>query len=281
MRKQLFFFGLFTLAACGQNTQQTSDTSALVSQQQANKAFAIVKGVDYLPFTYIVDGCYARSLYMSLELAAEGIPSSAHYVFGYLQPTQSVTWSYHVAPLLQVAKTSQEPWILDPAFESRPLTRTQWLAENFAESEDELAVTARSTWTQIRAGSAYFDESGRVSEYDTDESLAYTPVKASDGSIVSLKARPIDPSVLIPTFADMPTFLSTDIHSACTVMHTYIKNEDLDVAERAAKTKRLLASTTRLVKAMDDVNKLTRDGVTGSWTTAGSACKTAMEGFYR
>jgi hypothetical protein len=79
----------------------------------------------------------------------------------------------------------------------------------------------------------------------------------------------------------MPTFLSTDIHSACTVMHNYIKNEDLDVAARAAKTKRLLASTTRLIKAMDGVNMLTRDGVTGSWTTAGSACKTAMEGYYR
>jgi hypothetical protein len=167
MRKQLFFFSLLTATACGQNTLQTSDTSALVSQQQASEAFGIVKAIDYLPFTYIVDGCYARSLYMSLELAAEGIPSSAHYVFGELQPTEAVSWNYHVAPLLQLKGTSQEPWILDPAFESKPLTRTQWLNENFAESKVSLSLTASRTWTQIRAGSAYFDQSGRVSEYDS------------------------------------------------------------------------------------------------------------------
>jgi hypothetical protein len=32
-----------------------------------------VKSIDYLPFRYKADGCTARALYMSTELAAEGI----------------------------------------------------------------------------------------------------------------------------------------------------------------------------------------------------------------
>lgn len=281
MRKQLFFFSLLTATACGQNTLQTSDISALVSQQQASEAFGIVKALDYLPFNYIVDGCYARSLYMSLELAAEGIPSSAHYVFGYLQPTESVTWSYHVAPLLQLKNSSQEPWVLDPAFEKEPLTRTEWINKNFAESSASLKSTASSTWTQIRAGSAYFDESGRVSEFDTEETLAFSPVKDSFGNVTSLRVKPINPSVLVPDFADFPSFLSTDIHSACTIMYSYIGREmTTSTSTKASKRNRLLSSTTRLIKAMSDLGKLESNGVSSYGDTASEKCTAAMAGYY-
>ncbi|HYX35298.1 MAG TPA: protein-glutamine glutaminase family protein [Oligoflexus sp.] len=278
MRKQLLFFSLLTLTACGQQTQQTSDTSALVSQQQAAQAFSIVKAIDYIPFTFIEDGCYARSLYMSLELAAKGIPSSAHYVTGYLQPTSRVTWSYHVAPLLQLRNSSQEPWVLDPAFEEEPLTRSQWLKKNFAASKNSLVATAASTKTYLRAGSAYFDTSGRVSEFDTEETLAFTPMKDSSGTVVSLNPKPINPSVLIPEFADMPSFLSSDIHSACTVMYDYILRENVD--DEDEKVERLLSSTTRLIKSMYSLKKLTRDGVSSYWGTAAKSCTSAMTGYY-
>ncbi len=281
MRKQLFFFSLLALASCGQNRQQTSDTSALVSQLQADEAFQIVQAIDYLPFTYIVDGCYARSLYMSLELAAEGIPSSAHYVFGYLQPTETVSWSYHVAPLLQLKNSSQEPWVLDPAFEKEPLTRSQWISKNFAQSSASLSSTAANTWTQIRAGSAYFDESGRVAEYDTEETLIFTPVKNSVGTVTSLKVKPIDPSVLVPDFADFPSFLSTDIHSACTTMYNYIGRESsLSPTSKASKRNRLLSSTTRLIKTMSSIGKLESDGVSSYGDTASEKCTAAMAGYY-
>ncbi len=98
------FFG-----ACGQNQSgENSQSKALVTIDQAKQAFKIVADINYIPFTYIVDGCYARALYMSMELAAQKIPSSAYYIFGYLQPTDSVSWSYHVAPALQVEDGEDE-----------------------------------------------------------------------------------------------------------------------------------------------------------------------------
>jgi hypothetical protein len=284
MRKQLFFFSLLALTACGPNAQQSSDTSALVSQGQANQAFAIVENIDYLPFTYIEDGCYARSLYMSLELAAQEIPSSAHYVFGALQPTPAVVWSYHVAPMLQVKNSTQEPWVLDPAFEVEPLTRTEWLNKNFAaksKSSITLQDIASYTKTRVRAGSAYFEEYGRTDPYDTPETRAFDARKDSSGRVIGLTPRPINPTAMIPEFEEMPTFLASDIHSACTVMYSYIQREELQTSsERAAKTQRLLASTTRLVKAMSGLKKLTRDGVSGTWSMSAKACKDAMTGYH-
>lgn len=300
MRKQLFFFSLFTLAACGQNSTQTSESKALVSQQQAAEAFAIVKDIDYLPFTYIVDGCYARSLYMSLELAAEKIPSSAHYVLGYLQPTQAVTWSYHVAPLLQLKDSTQEPWIIDPAFETGPLTRTKWIEKNFAASDEELGSRADNTTTLIRAGSAYFDVNRRATRYETKETSLFTVATDSWGDVVKLTPRPIEKAKLVSDFAAMPSFLSNEIHSACTVMHKYIDAEypkaAVDASQKSlrdAKIARLLASTTRLVQAMDEVGKLSRTGLSGSDGNPyyrdevltkryhAQDCANAMYGYYR
>jgi hypothetical protein len=280
MRKQFFFFSLLTLTACGPQTQQTSDTSALVSQQQANQAFSIVKEIDYLPFTFIEDGCYARSLYMSLELAAQGVPSSALYVYGALRPTETLYWSYHVAPMLQVNDSAQEPWVLDPAFEVEPLTRTQWLNRNFAassKSQLQLNNIALYTMTRVRAGSAYFEESGRTDPYDTPRTRVFDAATDSSGAVVGLIPRPIDKSVLIPNFEEMPTFTSRDIHSACTVMYSYILREKLE--DPKTKIDKLLASTTRLVAAIDRRDKLTRNGVVSYWGDEAAKCSMAMSGY--
>jgi hypothetical protein len=278
MHTGLIFFTLMTLVACGQHTQETSDTRALVSQKQAAEAFDIIQEIDYLPFTYIEDGCYARSLYMSLELAAVGIPSSAQYVYGALQPTLSVAWSYHVAPLLQLKNSGREPWVLDPAFEIEPLTRTQWIHANFAKSSTSSYYwIARDTITRIRAGSAYFEETGRTDPYDTEASKLFDPRTDSSGAVVGVIPRPIDTAALIPDFEAMPTFLSSDVHSACTVMYDYIQVEK--VSDQSRKISRLLSSTTRLVKAVSSLNKLTRDRVYGFGNKATRECATAMAGY--
>src|SRR5690348_6562813 len=56
-----------------------SDVRAYVSQDVANQAYEIIKGMDYIPWTVARDGCYARALYMAMELAAQDIPSSNIY----------------------------------------------------------------------------------------------------------------------------------------------------------------------------------------------------------
>lgn len=226
-------------AACGSNKgTQDSSSKALVTAAQADAAFDIVKAIDYIPFTYIVDGCYARSLYMSMELAAEKIPSSAFYMFGYLQPTNEVSWSYHVAPLLKLR--GQEAWVLDPAFEAEPLTMTEWKAKNNPQSEFE---------HDLKAGSAYFDPTGRTSEFTMNN--------------------------MIQNFEEMPTFLTSDIASACTVMYNYLPLQDQPAALSKEQRTKLLSRTAELVDGLKKVGKLENDGVASD---ANSVCRTAVRG---
>lgn len=276
MRKQFLFVSLLAMTGCGQISQQSSDTSAIVSKQQATQAFGVVQAIDYLPFTYIVDGCYARSLYMSLELASHGIPSSAHYVFGSLRPTSSVSWTYHVAPLLQLENSSQEPWILDPAFEKEPLLRSQWIDKNFAQSSATLKAKASGTKTQIRAGSAYFSESDEYAPYDTDETNLFGTVKDSNGNITKLTLPSVDPSVLIPNFENMPRFKKSDIQDACSTMYSYIGNETTTTsAQKTTKRTKLLAATTRLTRAMLEAGKLNNDASAAATATSCSSAVSA------
>lgn len=238
MRKVLALFGTtLVLTACGQPGQQDSQSKALVSTLQAEHAFEIVADIDYLPFTYIEDGCYARALYMSMELAAQGIPSSAHYIYGNLQPTVSVSWWYHVAPLLKV--DSEEPWILDPAFETEPLRRTDWIEKNQPQG--------RFT-TEVKAGSAYFDESGRTSEFNN--------------------------SNMIHDFQEMPTFLTTDISNACTVMYTYLSNTAPSSKELNSLRSKLLKRTALMVGALFENGKLESNGTSYD---ANRACTQAVQ----
>lgn len=223
-------------AACGQAQKPAaSQSKALVTTSQAQNAFDIVAAIDYIPFTYIIDGCYARSLYMSMELAAESIPSSAFYMFGYLQPTDEVSWSYHVAPLLKIR--GQEAIVLDPAFEAEPLTMTEWKAKNNPQSDFE---------HDLKAGSSYFDESGRTSEFTM--------------------------SNMIQNFEEMPTFLTSDIASACTVMYRYIPLQNQSAAKSREQRAKLLSRTAELVESLEAVGKLEDDNV---YSDASSACRTA------
>src|SRR5687767_6751444 len=104
---RLTAFGLLLVTGCGSADESppTSDTQELVDQATFKKAFKIVSAIDYLPWEYKVDGCYARALYMSMELAAEGIPSNAAFAFAdefdELRVGE-IEWQYHVAPMLQV-----------------------------------------------------------------------------------------------------------------------------------------------------------------------------------
>lgn len=238
MRSLLALLGttLLLASACGRPQNQDSQSKALVSQTQADEAFAIVKAIDYIPFAYIEDGCYARALYMSMELAAQGIPSSAHYIYGNLRPNEDVSWWYHVAPLLKVG--AEEPWVLDPAFEKEPLRRSDWISKN--------NPNGRYT-TEIKAGSAYFDEIGRTSEFNNNH--------------------------MIQDFEEMPTFLASDISNACTVMYNYLRNTADDTSDLTALRNKLLTRTSQLVEALQDNGKFENDG---SGSDANRVCRKAI-----
>ena len=77
------------ISACGDSTATIADDvtqlddfgvaeqNARVTQQQAQLAAQLVDSTRaYLPFAYTEDGCYARALYMSMELASRRVPGS-------------------------------------------------------------------------------------------------------------------------------------------------------------------------------------------------------------
>jgi hypothetical protein len=205
----------------------------LVTRETFDKAFAIVQGVDYLPFKYKVDGCYARALYMSMELAAKNMESNA--VFAFAQPgtalqVGSVEWGYHVAPMLEVGTTAESAvhMVIDPALSNAPLTEAQWV-QKMTGPETTVAPTMLFV-----PGSDYapFEAQSDVDHQNFDT----------------------------PSFDAMPPFKASDIQSACGVMFNYLTLEtDTDADTVARKQQTLLARTPALVAALTEAGKLTAD----------------------
>ena len=91
---------------------------------------------NYLPYGYKEDGCYARALYMAMELAVHQIPSNSLFAFATpSRPLQvrGVSWRYHVAPLIWVngrqPNDPKETMVLDPGVSpSGPLTIDELLS---------------------------------------------------------------------------------------------------------------------------------------------------------
>lgn len=137
------------------NAQDTASrqTSAYVTSEQKAEAFAIIKKLqamdNYIPFDYSADGCYARALYMAMELAAEGIPSSSVYLEaldGKLNPRPGLYWDYHVAPLL-IEKTStlaEEQIVLDPSLFEQPVELAVWKESCHPQGESEIFISPGS-----------------------------------------------------------------------------------------------------------------------------------------
>ncbi|MBF0442704.1 MAG: hypothetical protein HQK54_12430 [Oligoflexales bacterium] len=127
----MFSSSVSLLSACGdvsdgRDTPQ-SEMNAIIPPQQASQAFNIVRGINYLPFFYKNDGCYARAFYINMELAAAGIPSSLLYQIGNLQPpgAPGVKWTWHVAPLIKDT-ARMYPWIIDPSLANGPVIPEAW-----------------------------------------------------------------------------------------------------------------------------------------------------------
>ena len=222
------------LFACG-TPDETEDAlasgDAVVTGGTFGRASAIVRGIDYLPFEYQADGCYARALYMGMELAAEGIESNAIFVFAKDKahelriPGTDRTWNYHVAPMLQVDRESE--WkVLDPSLSSEPL---DWLA-----------------WV----GKMGFRPADRAFPY-----VVTTPgsVYASEELVARQKEQRRD---VVDTFDEMPPFEIDDVAAACAVMHAYLDVDGRPSNAERARREKLLDRTSELVSALASRRKL-------------------------
>lgn len=122
---------------------------------------------------YPDDGCFARAALAVLNLLKASAPApSKVFVFGDLNVRSknaegTVTWWYHVAPLVEVAGVK---YVLDPAIEpARPLKLEEWLPTMSSTPQNlEVAVCASGTYTP-------YDSCDRVSDGVEQEALNDQP----------------------------------------------------------------------------------------------------------
>lgn len=205
----------------------SSESRAVVTQAQADRAYQIVRKIDYLPWGYTDDGCYARALYMSMELAIERIPSSSQYIFatngGALRPEGGPVWGWHVAPMIKVTATGT-PMIIDPSLFGAPeVVRSldTWVARNNPQPAADRGLA-------LIQGSHYWKINQLV---DTQP---------------------------ISSFAELDPFQGEDIESACDVAWRYLSLEGPAPSDAALTAKRasLIERTRTLITGLRAVDKL-------------------------
>jgi hypothetical protein len=224
-----------------------STESDWVVQSAFDRAFTVVKGIDYLPFQYKVDGCYARALYMSMELASNGMESNA--VFAFAQPgaplvVGPIQWGYHVAPMIEVGTTADNAvhTVIDPALSDHPITQEQWVAMMGHPADEPASQQPQMLFVP-------------GSDYAPAEAIADTPHANFD----------------TPNFHDLAPFKSSDIQGACGVMHKYLTLEQGSSPDEVQrKQTKLVARSTALVAALAANGKLTVDVEFSAETCAGS-----------
>jgi hypothetical protein len=200
---------------------------AIVSESQATRAFEIAGGIDYLPWGYTADGCYARALYMSMELAIERIPSSSEYIVAddnaVLDPGNGIQWGWHVAPMVKIGADGV-PTIIDPSLFSAPEVARS--LDAWVQASNPVPAGAYKTY--LVQGSHYWQSNNRVD------------------------------NAPIGSFAELDPFHGEDIESACGVAYTYLEREQPAPTADAldAKRQHLVARTRELIDGLHAVGKL-------------------------
>lgn len=228
--KVLYFVLLILSSACGQRLNE-SILDAHVTETQYQRAYEIVKGIDYIPFRYTTDGCYARAYYMAAELAAESIPSSALFAIatnGSLVNPQGQKWRYHVAVAIQ-PPSSSTPIVLDPSMFTAPVTAEQWIAA-MGNAQPKVVIVPGSYYAANNFENA--------------------------------------PSYVVGSFDQMPPFSASNFDSACGVMYRYLQAEGAPYLEE--RQRKLLIRSRNLILKIDARGKFKNDAFTAWKFTCGN-----------
>jgi hypothetical protein len=206
--------------------EDASAAKAWVDQTTADRAYAVLAGVDYLPTSYTRNGCYARALLIAMELADQGIPSSQVYLYGGVSPDprSQPEWVFHVAPLLRVRETGKD-LVMDPGFFAGPVERAEW-QRRFATGTSPL----RSV---VLPGSFYVTE-------------------AMAGSL--LEGKLVDR--IVGSYEEMPPFRGQDVVDAVDALAKFTVL-DRPQAPDTAKIARLGARARQLAVSLTAKGKLT------------------------
>ena len=127
-----------------------------LSEADAAVVFAELASLQYIPFDYPVDGCFARAHEMSRIMQEQGIASAK--VFNYAAPTSlsvpgtefgNITWGYHVAPIVNVTGTDgvTRQMVFDPSLNrDRPMTIEEWQTASGGPAGQRIETTSSDTY---------------------------------------------------------------------------------------------------------------------------------------
>lgn len=158
----------------------------MAGRERVARAFEIVRAIDYLPYDYREGGCYVRSFFIAMELAAEGIPSSHMLVTAPvgspLVARDGTRWGFHVAPIVRT-RPGAPGVVMDPAMvPSRAGNQPFWALNHWLRQfvRDSAFTTLVPGWLlppdglsvdRLRRGrtdgvSAPFPETGRFEDFE-------------------------------------------------------------------------------------------------------------------
>jgi hypothetical protein len=127
-----------------------------LSADEAAAVFAELASLDYIPFDYPVDGCFARAHEMSRVMQEQGIASAK--VFNYEAPNRlrvpgtefgNIEWGYHVAPIVNVTGSDgvTREMVFDPSLNrDRPMTIEEWQTASGGPAGQRIETTSSDTY---------------------------------------------------------------------------------------------------------------------------------------
>jgi hypothetical protein len=141
----------------------------IITEEEANAAFADIVARGDIPFEYIKDGCYSRAHKMALVLDDKGITSGKAFLEGqiYYDGKQGeVGWSYQVAPVVLVKKGGQVvPYVIDPSLFNKAVPVDEWKAKLTKKSKTKIT---REYYTN-RFAYDIRDRDSKYNDYQEDQ----------------------------------------------------------------------------------------------------------------
>lgn len=225
MRRSFILIVTMAVAACKTIGTPEAGAKAVVTPEQFAATYELIDSTkDYIPYDNPLI-CFARALFMSLALASEQIPSSAHFAFApsmqeKLKGPKGEPWDYHVAVMIR-ANDSGEQMVFDPALSwDGPIVDWKWLQKMTMNPQAKTLDVPGSIYAK-RVGNGEFKDRW-----------------------------------VVESFAAMPPFRQADIEQACgEILKFQTLSNNLPIGFDEAKA-RLFADTIRFSHRMAKLGKL-------------------------
>jgi len=116
-------------------TNEPGSPNNPLSTAEAQALFDELSKLDYIPFDYPVDGCFARAHEMCRIMEERGMATSKIWNYADTSvlsvpgtPFGDITWGYHVAPIVNVKGDDgiTRQMVFDPSLGKSPMTFGDW-----------------------------------------------------------------------------------------------------------------------------------------------------------